>query len=166
MRWGSHWTLDCNVLALTRSDGLDTRRVSNTVGWTVPTSGAIGDVYRLEASLRGDVYNTEGNPETFSSTGGSNATGRLLPRVTADWSWPLSATAGGWAHEVEPLTSSTWRRPAATHDEIPNEDSRDFEFDETNLFEPNRFPGLDRNEGGGKLAYGRASAASGRGRCR
>jgi LPS-assembly protein len=38
--------------------------------------------------------------------------------------------------------------------DIPNEDSTEFEFDETNLFEPIRFAGLDRNEGGPKIAYG------------
>ena len=37
---------------------------------------------------------------------------------------------------------------------IPNEDSTDFEFDETNLFEPSRFPGLDRVDTGTKVAYG------------
>ncbi len=37
---------------------------------------------------------------------------------------------------------------------IPNEDSTDFEFDETNLFEPSRFPGLDRVDTGTKIAYG------------
>ena len=37
---------------------------------------------------------------------------------------------------------------------IPNEDSSDFEFDETNLFEPDRFPGLDRVDTGTRVAYG------------
>ena len=43
---------------------------------------------------------------------------------------------------------------AATRRKIPNEDSSDFEFDETNLFEPNRFPGLDRGRGRRRVAYG------------
>jgi len=37
---------------------------------------------------------------------------------------------------------------------IPNEDSLDFEFDDTNLFSPNRFTGLDRVEGGPRVNYG------------
>ena len=47
MRWGSYFTADSNVLALTRNRGLDTRRVSNTVGWTLPYLGA--DRRRLPA---------------------------------------------------------------------------------------------------------------------
>jgi LPS-assembly protein len=154
MRWGSHWTLDSSFLALTRLDGLDTRRLSSTAAWEVPTVGRFGEVYRLEASLRGDAYYTEGNPESFSSTGGSNATGRLLPRVTGDVSWPLIGDGWGWTYELEPLTQLSLAPEGGNQNDIPNEDSRDFEFDETNLLEPNRFPGLDRNEGGGKLAYG------------
>lgn len=154
MRWGSRWLLDSNILALTRSDGLDTRRVSTRAAWTVPHVGPIGDVYQLTFSLRGDVYQTEGDPETFSAEGGSNATGRILPRATLDWSWPLASLTGTWAHEVEPTVSINVAPTGGNRQQIPNEDSQDFEFDETNLFEPIRFPGLDRNEGGTKIAYG------------
>ena len=37
---------------------------------------------------------------------------------------------------------------------IPNEDSLEFEFDETNLFSTSRFTGIDRVEGGPRLNYG------------
>ncbi|MGH7015468.1 MAG: LPS assembly protein LptD, partial [Caulobacteraceae bacterium] len=37
---------------------------------------------------------------------------------------------------------------------IPNEDSVDFEFDETNLFEPNKSPGYDIFDGGQKFDLG------------
>ena len=49
--------------------------MSNSVGWTLPYLGPIGDVYRLDVSLRGDVYSTEGNPQTFSSEGGARSEG-------------------------------------------------------------------------------------------
>lgn len=151
---GSTWTVDSNVLALTRTNGLDTRRLSTTAAWSLPQIGPIGDVYRLSFSLRGDIYQTEGNPQTFSSEGGRNETGRVLPRATLDWSWPLGAFGGGWAHEVEPTISFNVAPSGGNSNDIPNEDSQEFEFDETNLFEQIRFPGLDRNEGGTKVAYG------------
>jgi LPS-assembly protein len=154
MRWGSVWTVDSNILALTRSDGLDTRRFSTRAGWSVPYVGGIGDVYRLTLSLRGDVYQTEGDPQTFSGEGGSDGTGRVLPRATLDWSWPFAGLTGSWAHQVEPTISANLAPTGGNKRKIPNEDSQDFEFDETNLFEPIRFPGLDLNEGGPKVAYG------------
>ena len=154
MRWGSFFTADSNVLALSRSQGLDTRRLSNSVGWTLPYVGSIGDVYRLNVSVRGDVYNTEGDPETFTSEGGENTIGRVLPRITADWSWPLADLSGRWVHEVEPMVSVNLAPTFGNTRKIPNEDSSDFEFDETNLFEPNRFPGIDRVDTGARVAYG------------
>ncbi len=154
MRWGSYFTADSNVLALTRSQGLDTRRISNSVGWTLPHVGPIGDVYRLNVSLRGDVYNTEGNPETFSSEGGDQTNARVLPRISADWSWPLADLEGQWVHEVEPMVSVQVAPTFGNTRKIPNEDSSDFEFDETNLFESDRFPGLDRIDTGSRVAYG------------
>jgi LPS-assembly protein len=39
-------------------------------------------------------------------------------------------------------------------DEIPNEDSIDFEFDDSNIFEFNRFPGNDRADSGTRFDYG------------
>lgn len=154
LRWGSVLTLDSSVLGLTRSKGLDTRRLSTRFGWTVPHVGPIGDVYRLDLSLRGDAYSTDGDPQTLEAGGGTNSTGRVLPRATLDWSWPLADMTGAWVHEVEPMVSFTMAPADANSSEIPNEDSRVFELDETNLFEPSRYPGLDRYDGGTKVAYG------------
>jgi LPS-assembly protein len=37
---------------------------------------------------------------------------------------------------------------------IPNEDSLGFELNDVNIMRPNRFPGLDRYDGGQRVAYG------------
>lgn len=152
--WGSHWTVDSSLLALTRVDGRDTRRLSSRIGWEAPFIGSIGEVYRLEASVRGDAYHVEGDPQDFTSGTGEDTVGRVLPRLSLDLSWPLADVTGAWAHQIEPMAAFTVAPTGGNASDIPNEDSRDFELDETNLFEPIRFPGLDRNEGGTKVAYG------------
>jgi LPS-assembly protein len=153
-RWGSRFTFDSNFLALTRADGLDTRRVSATSGWELPWASELGDQYRLTLSLRGDAYNTDGNPETFGASGGSDSTGRVIPRMTLDWNWPWIGDTFGLTPLLEPVTSFTWTVDDPNDDDIPNEDSQDLEFDDTNLFEPSRFSGFDRVEGGARLSYG------------
>ena len=60
----------------------------------------------------------------------------------------------GLSQVIEPVAMATWATTDNNDDNIPNEDSRDFEFDDTSLLEPNRFPGLDRVQGGANLAYG------------
>ena len=49
---------------------------------------------------------------------------------------------------VEPSASLIVSPYGGNSDKIPNEDSLDVEFDENNLLRANRFPGLDRIEGG------------------
>jgi LPS-assembly protein len=159
--WGSRFTLDSNLLALTRTEGLDTRRLSTTGGWELPWASGLGDQYRLALSLRGDAYYTDGDPESFSAGGGTGTTGRVLPRLTADWSWPWIGDTLGLTPLIEPVANFTWTLDDPNWDDIPNEDSQDLEFDDSNLFQPNRFAGLDRVEGGAKIAYGMRFGAYG-----
>lgn len=151
---GSRVTLDSSLVALTRTEGLDTRRVSTEAGWEKPWIGGIGDEIRLRFSLRGDLYYYDGDPESFSSSGGEGSAGRLVPRATVDWRWPLIDETGPWQHVVEPVVSLNAAPYDLNDNGIPNEDSIVFEFDETNLFEADRFTGLDRVDEGVRVAYG------------
>lgn len=154
MLWDSRVGLNSSALVLTRTEGLDTRRLSTRVAWELPKQGPIGDLYRLSLSARGDFYNTDGDPQTFSGDGGIDNVGRFVPRATLDWSWPLLGEGFGLSHMIEPIVSATWSTTGNNPSSIPNEDSQDVEFDDTNLFKPSRFPGIDRVEGGGKISYG------------
>ncbi len=160
---GSYWTLDAGAVALTRTEGLDTQRLTAELGWELPHLGTIGDLWRLRLRLRGDVYRTDGDPRDFSGGGGSNTTGRLLPSAYLGWSWPLVGRAGSWQQLVEPVAALMIDRSDGNDPDIPNEDSQSFEFDETNLFEPSRFTGFDRVEQGTRVAYGVRAAALGPG---
>jgi LPS-assembly protein len=152
-RWGSRFSIDTDALALTRTDGLDTRRLSATGGWQVPWYSPIGDRYELELSMRGDFYQTNGDPQTFEDDG-SNTTGRVIPRATLQWGWPWIGELFGTSQVIEPVAMATVASSGHNSGDIPNEDSQDFEFDDTSLLEPNRFPGLDRVQGGSSVAYG------------
>ena len=152
---GGFYDVDASILALTRSDGLDTRRLSSTGGWSKSMVGGFGDVLDVSASLRADGYQTDGDPQTFGSNGGSNATGRLYPLVSAEWSLPLvKTTESGWQHLIEPVLAAHFSPNGGNPNDIPNEDSQSVDLDDTNVFEANRFPGLDRVEGGLRGAYG------------
>ncbi len=156
----SYWTLDAGALALTRTEGLDTQRLTTELGWELPYLGALGDLWRLRLSLRGDVYRTDGDPEDFGG-GGERVTGRILPRAYLGWSWPLTGEVGSWQQLVEPVAALMVDRSDGNDPDVPDEDSQSFEFDETNVFLPSRFTGIDRVEEGVRTAYGvRAAAVS------
>jgi LPS-assembly protein len=152
-RWGSRFSLDTEALALTRTGGLDTRRLSAAGGWQLPWYSPIGDRYELQLSLRSEFYQTDGDPETFEENG-SATQARAIPRATLHWSWPFIGDLFGLSQVLEPVAMATVAPTGNNDDDIPNEDSQDFEFDDTSLLEPNRFPGLDRVQGGPSVAYG------------
>ena len=153
MIFGSRFFLDSSLLALNRTDGLDTRRFSTTGGWELPWLGGLGDQYRLSLSLRGDYYDLDGDPDTLSDDG-RRTESRLIPRATLDWNWPWVGDTFGITPVVEPISSLTLAPTGLNDDDIPNEDSLDLEFDDTNLFEESRFPGLDQVEEGSRVSYG------------
>jgi LPS-assembly protein len=153
MLWNSRFTFDTDVLALTRFGGLDTRRVSSTGAWILPWQSGIGDRYELRLDVRGDLYQTDGDPETFEDNG-SDTTGRVIPRATLHWGWPWIGEVFGVSQVIEPVAMATAATGGHNSGDIPNEDSQDFEFDDSSLLEPSRFPGLDRIQGGSSIAYG------------
>ena len=70
--------------------GSTTRRLSGTGAWELPWYSPIGDRYDLRLDVRGDLYQTDGNPQTFEENG-SNVTGRVIPRATLNWAGHGSA---------------------------------------------------------------------------
>ena len=62
---------------------------------------------------------------------------------------------------IEPVASFTWTLNNPNNNKIPNEDSQDLQIDDSNLFEPNRFAGLDEVEGGARITYGMRFGAFG-----
>ncbi len=153
-RFGGRTDWRTGILGLRRDDGLDARRFSSEVGWQLPQIGTWGDVRSLRLSLRGDLYSTSGNPSTRGSDGGTDTTGRLVPNLAADWGLPVVGETGSWSHVIEPRAAFSYTPGNLNKRAIPNEDSLVFEFDETNLFEADRFTGIDRVPSGADLAYG------------
>lgn len=150
---GGFWDLALDAASLLRTDGLDTQRLGATTGFEIPRLGPLGDLWRLRLAARADVYRSDGDVGTFGA-GPTRTTGRFLPRAELAWSWPLIGETGSWSHLVEPEAALFYDREGGNDPDVPNEDSASFEFDETNLFAPSRFTGVDRVEEGLRFALG------------
>lgn len=160
---GSRWSLDVNALGLTRRQGTDSRRLTVTGGWQMPFIGRAGDLYTLSATVQSAVYLVNrvvqpNKPNTFSGV-----TGRFFPQVTLDWRYPWVREFGNVRQLIEPRMAISIAPNGNNSTKIPNEDSQDLEFDDTNLFSANRFPGLDRVDGGKRFTYGLRTAFYGDG---
>lgn len=151
---GTWWTFDSSALALTRSEGTDTRRIAGEATYNYIHYGSLGDVTEVMAALRADVYSIDSAEDPRFRTVDSATTGRVIPTAGFLWRWPFVRDNGWFREVVEPVVSAYISPRGQNKDDIPNEDSRDFEFDATNLFARNRFTGWDRVENGPRANYG------------
>ncbi len=155
----SRITLDSNIAVLTRVEGRDTRRLSLKSAWELPFVDPIGGIYTLSTVLQTDGYWTKdfqpGNPDPNPNGPTENElAGRIFPQAALQWRYPLVSYGEGYDQIVQPIAQLVVGLNGGNPDEIPNEDSLDFEFDDTNLFSLNRFPGLDRVDSGQRIDYG------------
>lgn len=140
-RIGGRLEIAAQSLGLLRNDGEDVFHSGGSAdwrrGWTTP-AGILAD-----ATLRADL--------DFYRLAGQDEQGQLLtrasPTVGLDLRWPFARQGEQATHVIEPITQIYYSETLGDTD-VPNEDSRLPEFDETNLFAINRFPGDDRIETG------------------
>ncbi len=156
---GGKYTLDASLLALTRTTGRDSRRLSVALGWELPYTGPAGDVYNLVARVQGDGYWVDGVDPNSDAVNPTNATengltGRIFPQLALQWRYPWVRHSGTMHQVVEPIAQVVLAPNGSNPGKIPNEDSQDFEFDDTNLFSINRFTGVDRVSSGTRVDYG------------
>ena len=152
---GSWWTLDSNLMVLSRTTGVDSRRLSSKASWQLPMKTSSGHLFKLKTSLRGDVYdvNDVPNPEDTNNPH-DGFVGRAIPEMELDWSWPLARTGESTNILFEPVAQFIVSPHGNNPNKVPNEDSQETEISDMNLFSSNHFTGLDLVEGGPRTNYG------------
>jgi LPS-assembly protein len=154
---GGRLRVDASALALYRVDGTDTLRGSTSVDWWRQFITETGHVISFEALLRGDVYGIhDGLSAQPPAPEDRLTTSRGLAVAVAEWRWPFvrENTFGSANLVVEPIVQFVAAPYGGNPPTIPSEDSTAFSFDETNLFNIDVFPGLDRWSGGPRVNFG------------
>ncbi|MCB2107492.1 MAG: LPS-assembly protein LptD [Rhodobacteraceae bacterium] len=154
MPGGSYFTADSNAVVLVRTDGSDQNRFSAAVGWHLPYTSDLGAVTTLSASMRGDAYYVRDVARPSEGDTYTGTAGRAVPRLSLEWRLPMINSSGPLTQMLEPVVMGVVSPIGQNPEKIPNEDSRDLEFDDTNLFSAQRFTGFDRVEGGARINYG------------
>jgi LPS-assembly protein len=156
----SKFYFDTSGVQVYRTQGMRSRRLSGKATWQLPFQSNLGDFYTVSASVRTDMYNNSASdrPDLEQYSGMDGTHSRILPKIAIDWRMPFYSSISGLSQVLEPMFSII---AAPTKPNLPNnvinfsnEDSRNFEFDENNLFSHNRFNGYDRWEGGTRMNYG------------
>lgn len=140
-------TINFNVV---REIGTNTQRAGATLDWERPFTGLAGEKYKLTLQSTMAAYTATSmnqNPNYYSSD--SEELVRAHPQAALEVRWPLLRDSGRLGTQIiEPIAQVIAGPRTGLQARYPNEDSLTFEFTDQNLFALNRFPGIDRQEGG------------------
>jgi len=152
---GGQLEVQANSLAILRIDGQDTQRAFAGVRWDRRMLTGLGQELTLTGYARADAYHTENAEETpIALYAGENGWHfRGIGALAADIKWPLVGGIFGGTQRLTPRVQLVVSPPTPNLN-IPNEDARAIDLEDSNLFALNRFPGYDRWEDGSRLTYG------------
>ena len=152
---GGRIELQANSLSLYRPEGQDTQRAFASAMWQRSGITPLGQELVLTAYARGDVYHATDTllTQTVSYRGTEGWNGRFIGALAADLKWPFVGQFLGGTQRLTPRIQFVASPPTQNLD-IPNEDARSVDLEDSNLFALNRFPGYDRWEDGVRVTYG------------
>lgn len=152
---GGTLQLQGNSLSILRIQGQDTQRAFAAAEWDLRRITPWGQQITLTAYGRGDVYHTDDAASTvvpiYSGTDGWHT--RAIGALAADVQWPFIGPLFGGVQRLVPRVQLVLT-PRTENLDIPNEDARSIDLEDSNLFALNRFAGYDRWEDASRLTYG------------
>lgn len=157
---GGRIELQANSLSILRPEGQDSQRAFAGARWDRRSITPLGQELTLTAYARGDLYhaNDTGLTQTLIYRGSEGWSGRFIGALAADLRWPFVGQFLNGTQRLTPRLQLVASPPTENMD-IPNEDARSVDLEDSNLFALNRFPGYDRWEDGARVTYGADWAA-------
>jgi LPS-assembly protein len=153
---GGELSYDSNVLALSRDDGGDVARLINQVKWRRTIVDPFGQTLTPFLQARADLYKTSDFDDKVLGSGPEDGTTAFRGTATAglEYRLPFVKHTENATHVVEPIGQIIARPDIEDQGDIPNEDARSQLFDDTLLFDTDKFSGYDRVETGTRANVG------------
>ena len=144
-----------NTLALGRKAGQDTQRAFASARWDLRRLTNWGQEVTLTAFARADAYNTNDTVATnvVAYRGLEGFQSRGIGALAVDVRWPFVGSFLGGTQRLTPRLQIV-ASPHIKNLEVPNEDARAIDLEDSNLFALNRFAGYDRWEDSSRATYG------------
>jgi LPS-assembly protein len=156
--WGGRTSVDVSAFNVMRDIGTSDQQAQLSATWERPFLGALGDQWKTSVHLAALGSTATSLNQTPSwSTNGSAQAATALPQAAIELRWPWARGDAATGRQlIEPIVQVIAAPIIGvnTFAKVPNEDSLDLQFTDANLFAWNRFPGLDRMEGGTRANVG------------
>lgn len=154
---GGTYNVDADFFNVTRNVGSNSRRIAFIPSYTAPFMLPEGIAGTARLQLDTAYYNADKLNQQPNYSGTQQAsTFRAQPYGAIMLRWPFMRPTSNWGSQlIEPMVQfvASPNTGISENNKIPNEDSLDLEFSDSNLFDFNRYPGIDRLEGGARVDY-------------
>ncbi|MFG1351794.1 LPS-assembly protein LptD [Xanthobacter autotrophicus] len=144
----------------------DYTRLSAELYWKKAITDSAGQIWTPFVTARVDVASVNTGYLPYSYMYGATLPGqntlqsgaddliRGMPAVGLDYKYPFISAESWGTQIIEPRAQVIIRPNETNIGNFPNEDAQSLVFDDTNLFEVNKYSGYDRVEGGSRVNLG------------
>jgi LPS-assembly protein len=152
---GGELSFDANAISLSRADGTDMSRVAFQGQWRRKFVDRIGQVWTPFAQARGDVSHfTNGFDPDLATPIPEDTITRAMATAALTYAFPFVASSPSGSHVVEPVAQIVARPASVSQRRLPDEDAKSLVWDDTLLFDVDKFSGWDRIETGTRANVG------------
>jgi LPS-assembly protein len=148
-------SMNFNMVSLTRDRGVDSTRITTEAEWKRTLTDRRGQQFTPFLEARGDVYwvNNVVDPVTML-TRGNDTVSRGMVAAGLEYNYPFISVHEWGQQIIEPVAQVIFRPDERNVLDISNEDAVSLVFDDTTLFDTDKFSGFDRDEGGSRANVG------------
>ncbi|QIB32514.1 LPS-assembly protein LptD [Ancylobacter pratisalsi] len=130
-------------------------RLSGEANWRRTVIDDAGQVWTPFLNVRVDVASVQADAEDLPWLPSEDESlVRAMPAVGLEYRYPFMSVHSWGTQTIEPIAQIIARPDESDIGSFPNEDAQSLMFDDTNLFEINKYSGYDRVEGGGRANVG------------
>ena len=161
---GGQFRFNVTSASVLRNVGASDERLSTEMRWQLPMITSDGQLITLSAQARADLWRVTGDPNNPGLVtdlqgnpipAGVHYIDRAQPMLVADWRWPfITEGRAGHSYVLQPIAQLIAAPYGGNPSGIPNEDSTDFELDDTDIFSVSRMPGYSLWESGPRTNVG------------
>lgn len=152
---GGELSFNVNAQSISRTDGTDSNRIAVDAHWRRKLVDQIGQSWTPFAYARADVTQfTNGFDPDLTTPIGEDTVTRAIGAAGLTYAYPFVAHTERGSHVVEPVGQVVTRPAHVSQRRLPDEDAKSLVWDDTLLFDVDKFSGWDRIETGTRANIG------------